>query len=93
LQTCKIELGFICFSETLLSRRQKESERTGRGARKTYLSLEALELQVSTLYKINLASYWYLAFSARKTLVTVSSSTKGHSISETPEQALERKKD
>lgn len=57
-----------------------------------HLSLEALELQVSTLHAINLAGYWYLAFSANKALVTLSSSTESCSISEIPEQVLERKK-
>lgn len=57
-----------------------------------HLSLEALELQVSTLHAINLAGYWYLAFSANKALVTLSSSTESRSISEIPEQVLGRKK-
>lgn len=84
---------WVCVVKTILGRRQKKRERTGRGASKTHSSLEALEWQVSTSYKINLSSYWYLAFSAKKALVTVSSSTERHSISETPEQALERRTD
>lgn len=57
------------------------------------LSLLAPELQVSTLYTINLASYWYLAFSASQVLVTVSGSTDSPGRSEIPEQVEERQKD
>lgn len=86
-------LGFLCLSQTrgrTLSRKQKKRERERCKQDVYHCWLQSFK---SAHYTINLASYWYLAFSASQVLVTVSGSTDSPGRSEIPEQVEERQKD